>query len=412
MIGWKRGHRGPGRLLAIGAAAALVAFGATACTNFTDVEHPALLNVRAPAIDGWLHTKGTEILDEHGDPVRLLGVNMHGMQPGYGVPVERTPQKSGCYGWAVPPPSEYDNIEAWGFNSVRLPISWANLEPQPPAVLPDGTRIHHYNDEYLGALDGIVGELRSRGIATVISMQQNKWTPAFQRKTDEGFPAPCPGSGMPVWLYQGTGITTIKDAKTAFFTNVNHTLDDFAAAWQEVAKRYADDPTVVGFDLLNEPYSVASLTPQKMDLDGFYRQVGSAIRKVNEKALLIFEDTQDQLNGVFSLTGPPPFDDEVYSFHLYRPSWEPLGRQVVEDFTSRADAWNVPVWVGEFNCFGGTVNDVQPPYWQEPTEAMLSYFKAHRISWAVYAYSGASSLLDPKTGEPKTEVIRTLQEGF
>ena len=154
-----------------------------------------------------------------------------------------------------------------------------------------------------------------------------------------------------------------------------------AEAWKVVAKRYADDSTVVGADMINEPYPTGGLTPQDLQLDALYQTLGSAIRSVNSHILLIFEDSSDQLDGQFGLTGPPHFDNVVYSFHLYRPNWNPVGLQVTQDFQRRADAWGVPLWVGEFNLFGEMKNPPTPSGdWVASSQQMLAYLKAHGIS--------------------------------
>jgi len=41
--------------------------------------------------------------------------------------------------WQTPLPQCYDDMAQWGFNSYRVCLSWANLEPAPPiraAVVP------------------------------------------------------------------------------------------------------------------------------------------------------------------------------------------------------------------------------------------------------------------------------------
>jgi len=364
----------------------------------------------APRIVGWLHTKGMQLLDSRDDTVRLLGVHYHNMAPGTGAPSSQF--KKNCFGWTAPDQTVVDDIASWGFNSVRMAISWANLEPSPPTAGPNGSLVHTYNQPYLAALDQAIELFKAKGIAVILSMQQNKWTPAFIR-SKKGVQGSCPGQGMPAWLYQGNGITNYQQAKASFFHDVGNQRAMLAEAWKVVAKRYADDSTVVGADMINEPYPTGGLTPQDLQLHALYQTLGSAIRSVNSHILLIFEDSSDQLDGQFGLTGPPHFDNVVYSFHLYRPNWDPIGKQVMEDYVTRARTWDVPVWIGEFNMFGGS-NNGKPahPGWEESTRAMLAYCKANGISWDEHGYTGQSSLIQMESGQPKTQLIQILQSGF
>jgi hypothetical protein len=142
--------------------------------------------------------------------------------------------------------------------------------------------------------------------------------------------------------------------------------------------------------------------------------LGGAIRSVNTKALLCFQDSQDKGDGVFSLTGPPPFSNVVYSFHLYQPSWDPDGQSVTQDYEKRADAWDVPLWMGEFNLFRATSNSTPSPSpnWPDQSALMLAYDREHEISWTVFAFSGGSSIVVKNTNTPKPQVLVTLQRGF
>src|SRR5439155_2075324 len=110
---------------------------------------------------------------------------------------------SPCEAWRLPDPPAYDNLANWGFNAVRLSISWANIEPRAPRKVRGGTH-HGWNREYLDAVDEVVQQLTSRGVAVILEMSQNKWSPAFQRSDGSD----CPGRGMPVWLYKGTNMNT------------------------------------------------------------------------------------------------------------------------------------------------------------------------------------------------------------
>src|SRR3972149_7901438 len=79
-------------------------------------------NISAAKTQGFLSVQGTQIIDSTGRPVLLRGVNY----PGYES--ERSEPK-------VHSESAYEKFAKSGFNVVRLPISWGNLEPFPGAFL-------------------------------------------------------------------------------------------------------------------------------------------------------------------------------------------------------------------------------------------------------------------------------------
>jgi Cellulase (glycosyl hydrolase family 5) len=369
----------------------------------------------APAIDGWLHTDGPRIEDASGTTVRLLGLGVPGMDSSND---QGSPERDACgRWWRTPPAGVYANTAAWGFNSVRLALAWANLEPQPPTPGPAGTVVHHWNWAYLAALDAVVRGFGERGIAVVLDMHQYGWSSAFK-----GVPSArgvrCEGYGMPAWLYPGAGngAGDVNRARCDFMADraepgvPEPVWGGFAAAWGFLAGRYAGDPTVVAGDLLNEPYyQVRSC--READMEGLYERVAAVVRAVNPHLLLILEDTAYRADGRFGLGSFPPIPNAVYSFHLYRPTWE-AGRTVVGAFLSRAFEWNVPVYLGEFNAFNAA-RDEGGPSWAADTLALLDTASAAGMSWAFWAYCGRNSLIvRGPTESPKASLLAVLQRGL
>lgn len=355
-----------------------------------------------------LTTRGGAIVDARGRVVRLLGVTFTQLAAGRGDPSYQT--GSGCTGWTPPSIEAYDNIRDWGFNFVRLAISWANLEPNPSIRL-GPIELHHWNQRYLRAMDDAVHELTTRGIGVMLEMSQDHWSPAFDRYPG----SPCPGRGMPAWLYEHTRMDTVREAKIAFFRNVDHVQEGLVAAWRVVAKRYAGNPLVMGADMLNEPYlGLDAMDREDMKLGLVYEKIGKAIRQENPDILLNFQDSQEVGAGnPLALKGPPPFDNVVYQFHLYKDSWKPDGIERMQRFERRARAWGVPLLMGEFNAFKyGSQKKGASPNWERDTKTLLAYCKRAGTSWAFFAYSGGNSIVIPGTHTPKPRLLPVLQGGF
>ena len=112
------------------------------------------------------------------------------------------------------------------------------------------------------------------------------------------------------------------------------------------------------------------------------------------------------------LESPPPFSNAVYSYHLYRLDWQPDGYQATAPFEKRAQKWNVPVWLGEFNAFGAGAHDrTAPTDWKQQLQEMLQYLSDYNTGWLFWEYTGPSSLVNNR-GKPRRQLLQTLQDGF
>jgi Cellulase (glycosyl hydrolase family 5) len=369
-------------------------------------------------ISGWLHTDGTAIVDERGNRVRLLAMGVPGMETGDGGSraVER-----GCPGWRRPSRAAYDDIPGWGFNAVRVPISWANLEPKRPTTGPGGAVVHHYDRAYLKAIDTIVARFGARGVAVVLDMHELRWSPAFTNiHLGVGITIGC-GTGMPAWLYpKGGGLDQMVHAERAFFEHPGRAWDWLLDAWRTVVLRYADQPTVVGVDILNEPYDAIAegyrgtqgASPASLDLTGFYTRFGTAIHAMNPKLLLIFEENRSKTTGRWSLTAPPQFANAVMSVHLYGPTWDdPRGGLLLDQYYRRSQAWGFPLYIGEFTTFGYTTPGPHDPHWTRDLRTMMSYCKRRHIGWTIWSYN-RGHFLRRDSDVPKAGLIPPLQAGF
>lgn len=151
-------------------------------------------------------------------------------------------------------PEDFYNLRRWGMNAVRLLIFWSAVEPEPG----------RYDERYLESVDQRIAWARDAGLYVVLDMHQDLWS--------EAIPG---GNGAPAWatLDDGMPHRTVGGAwSTAYFTSprVHRAFDNFwdnapgpgdvgiqdrfALAWRHVAARYADTPTVIGLNIMNEPF--------------------------------------------------------------------------------------------------------------------------------------------------------------
>jgi endoglucanase len=110
--------------------------------------------------------------------------------------------------------------------------------------------------------------------------------------------------------------------------------------WRAIARHYASNPTVAGYDLLNEP-----VPPNDKILVSLYSRIIAGIREVDPNHLIILEGANfaKRFTGFHQL----PDSNMAFSFHIY--TW--LGgkpERKVKAFVKVGKELNVPVWCGEW----------------------------------------------------------------
>lgn len=91
-----------------------------------------------------------------------------------------------------------------------------------------------------------------------------------------------------------------------FWNDVNY-QDLFIKGWELLAKRYQDNKTILGYELMNEPATEAHNYWELM------RRTVEAIRKIDKNHIIIVQATKD--HNITEL----PDKNIIYSFHFYKP---------------------------------------------------------------------------------------------
>ena len=117
-----------------------------------------------------------------------------------------------------------------------------------------------------------------------------------------------------------------------------------AQIWRTIAERYKDEPTILGYELANEPYYYASSGVTDEDLRLFFMQVTEAVREVDTNHIVFVEGNifAEEIGGLL-----PPFDDNMaIAFHRY---WRETGYAdgVVQHYLDARDEYNVPFLMTE-----------------------------------------------------------------
>jgi aryl-phospho-beta-D-glucosidase BglC (GH1 family) len=114
------------------------------------------------------------------------------------------------------------------------------------------------------------------------------------------------------------------------------------ALWKEIARRYATEKWIGGYDLINEIQYYPSDRNLSVEIRNLYMQITAAIREVDKKHL-IFIEGNGYGNDHSNLT--PAWDDNIaLSFHRY---WCGNGQATIQEFLNARDKNKIPLWMGE-----------------------------------------------------------------
>lgn len=264
--------------------------------------------------------------------------------------------------------SDFERIARLGFNSVRLVLNWSRLEPQRGA----------FNRAYVKRIARAVGQAERRGLHVILDMHQDAWgktigTPAGATCLPGSRPA-IGWDGAPAWA------TITDDASTCIFEKrelspaVTRAWRSFwedregiqtrlIRTWARLARAFADEPAVAGYDLLNEPNpGFLDGKVDGADMGRFYGRAIEAIRAAEGRRKggfqhIVFFEPSVAWSGFSSSPVPPPdFTADrniVFAPHIYAESISPV--PVGESFDlarSAAESYGTTFWSGEWGYFG------------------------------------------------------------
>lgn len=187
---------------------------------------------------GFVTVSGTEFLDGDNKPLLLHGINVinKSKSDGYTKGIEQ---------------SDFRTIRSWSMNCIRLGILWDGLEPQPGKI----------DEEYLNRIARIVEWAKAEGLYVLLDMHQDLYSVKFSdgapswATMDEGKPY----QPTPVWSDAYYSSEAVQSALDHFWANSPGPdgvglQDHYARVWRRVAERFRDEPAVLGYDLMNEPF--------------------------------------------------------------------------------------------------------------------------------------------------------------
>lgn len=328
-----------------------------------------VINLRGTNIGGWLHLEGW--MDGGGYLNNGKVANHQAVLDSFkqrNFSFEQQQKLLDTYQNSYFTLDDLKEIKSLGLNFIRVPFYWTE-------ILDDDGNLHDYSFKQL---DWVIREAGKLGIYVVLDLH--------------GTPGGHSG-GWDTGGYSGSN---------EFWTS-QKSQDYAKKIWEEISKRYKDNNTVLGYDLLNEP-----VPPEGKEFEGAtkkaYDMLYKAVREIDQNHIIIMEAFFN-----FDTLGSPAdnnWENVIYQTHHYNlPDKQDEYRarpQVERDYIQASFAisqiqyvdtyrkqWNVPAYLGEFSLFDS------PHAWNTFIASMnyegmmwsnWTYKNTHPQSWYNWGY--------------------------
>lgn len=303
---------------------------------------------RPTLADTHLGTSGTTLRDALGRQVTLRGVNAGGRSKfAPYVPFDFVGD-----GFSAANDAYWDRAAEWGIDVVRLPFTWAAVEPTKG--MDDAA--------FLARYDALIDAAWKRGIYVIVDFHQDVFA---QEYCGDGFPswvlpapAPAPHHDCPAWFFAYAQDDAVRSAFDRFWANQDGVKDAYLALWDRMAARYASRPGVIGFDVFNEPSAGSSKDPagwESTTLTAFYNEVVPRVHSAAPATLVYFEPSPEGLSAPATALGLPAGDKLVFAPHWY--AFTALGGKkappldgvlpALKPLLDQANGFQIPIHLGE-----------------------------------------------------------------
>ncbi len=295
---------------------------------------------------------------------------------------------------------DYERMAQWGFNVVRILVTWSALEPMQGA----------YDENYLpNVVEPQIQYAREAGLNVILDMHQYHWSSC------------CKGMGMPEWTCADLGDPPLEWLwQSGQFWDHEEFLNSFVAAWDFVSTYFAGDDRIFAYDLFNEPIAGIRTIPWFMDdqlLRPLYERLIPTVRANHPEPYLIIEPPMITVAGFpFTMT-PLPDERLIYGPHLYPGTIAEGGGYtfpkawIVKHLNIRqAEALEQgePLLIGETGLQSAETNAEQ--YARDAVDLMEERM-AHWTWWA-FGYDDDSMGLCDASGNPKDLFYRHLARPY
>jgi endoglycosylceramidase len=317
---------------------------------------PALHARPDPDQGGW-------IADAHGREVLLRGVNVNAHVEYW----QQSPERFTTYPFTEDDAAE---IASYGWNAVRLLLSWSRVEPAPGL----------YDEAYLDEIERAVLALERHGVYSIVDLHQDAWGATLAARPDEV----CrPGEALAFGWDGAPGWATLdgdrrrctpslgREFSAAVIASFRAFWDDLPAAdgtgirtryaqmLGHVAGRLSRHDAVAGYDVMNEPNAYVIIPGTLESLADLYADAFAAIRAAEAAAghpprMVFFEPSIAWGNLPSEMPFFPNDGQVVFAPHLYQGGLDatPLDETPFERARTEANLLygGAPVLSGEWGA--------------------------------------------------------------
>jgi len=322
-----------------------------------------LVSPAQAAADGWLHTSGSRIVASDGTTFTIKAANWFGLE---------TPNCAPHGLWSITLDEGLAQIAAMGFNTVRLPFSNQCLAASSTSSIDASRNPDLVSLSPLQLMDAVIAKARAHGLRVILDRHRIE------------------SSGQSELWYTST-------------YSEQRWIDD----WTMLARRYRDDPTVIGADLHNEPHGPAcwGCGDASRDWQAAATRAGNAVLAANSRLLIIVEGVERQADGSTTWWGgglkdagakpvvlktanrvvysPHDYPASVYGQKWFSASDYPANLPGVWDanWGYLAKSGRAPIFVGEFGTRAQSTSDRQ---W---LSSIVSYLGASGMSFGYWSFN-------------------------
>lgn len=249
---------------------------------------------------------------------------------------------------------DFRAMKAMGANSVRIALLASKLQPrqgqpdQPPFV---------YSDEGFRFLDSVVVWSTRHALGVIWDMHG------------------APGAQNAENISDSDGEARLWTEKATYWPRLIH-------LWHTIAERYAGNPAIIGYDLLNEPLLRRYEGIDPALLRELYVVLTDTLRAVDPYGLIFVEGDDWAQN--FEMLEPLDWDPHlVLAFHSYPPTSTQEGLQRWDDLREQYD---VPLWHGE-------TGEQLPPY--DLNRRATTFLNGAGVGWNWWTHKKLSRASQP-----------------
>ena len=320
-----------------------------------------LLPCQALAKKGFVHVEGTNLIQPNGERLFIQGTNLgNWLNPeGYMFGFSKTnsawmidlllkeavgPDEAARF-WQqfkdnYITEADIRYIKSTGANTIRLPFHYKLFTHEDYMGLTD-------EQDGFKRIDQVVDWCRKAGLYLILDMHD------------------CPGSQTGDNIDDGYGYPWLFESETS--------QQLFCDIWQRIARRYRNEPVILGYELMNEPIAHYFDNKEELNrrLEPLYKRAVAAIRKADPNHIILLGGAR--WNSDFYMLTDWTFDTNImYTCHRYGG---PATAEAIKDYIDFRDKSGLPMYMGEF---GHNTDE-----WQRD---MVNVLKTNNIGYTFWPY--------------------------